>query len=96
MQNKFIVDILILNKRNDILVNVFKYVYMEYQIKTYICVFSNKPNGGMYAVILANNLVCVCLCLWHGYVPKFIHDEQVLCENMLQIIGTYDLIMCMI
>ncbi len=50
----------------------------------------------MYAVILANDLLCVCLWLWLGYVPKSIYDEQVLCEYMLQIIGMYDLIPCVI
>ena len=42
---------------------MFTSMYMEYQIKMYIYVyfFSNKPNGGVYTVVLANDLLSMCL-----------------------------------
>ena len=62
MQYRFKIDILFLINET-IFQYMFTSMYMEYQIKMYIYVyfFSNKPNGGVYTVVLANDLLSMCL-----------------------------------
>ena len=55
---------------------MFTSMYMEYQIKMYIYVyFSNKPNGDVYTVVLANDLLSMCLWFWFDYVWREIYNE---------------------